>query len=69
VDDIRPRVPSSTARSAHLGVESTANAQKIAEQLPLRSEILAKAVKEKKLKIVSALYDLETGAVRFDDSL
>jgi carbonic anhydrase len=40
------------------------NAHLIASGLPGRSKILADAIKEGKLKIVSAYYDLHTGRVK-----
>jgi carbonic anhydrase len=35
------------------------------ELLPMRSKIISKAVSEKKIKLVAAIYNLETGLVEF----
>lgn len=67
VADLRPHMKGMGANpSANLEVETTANAKGVAQDLEKRSEIIAKAVKEGKIKIVSSVYHLDTGKVQFE---
>lgn len=69
IGDIRPRLPTrapAAAPSAGLEVESTANARGVAADLVKRSAIIRARVERGELKIVPSLYNLETGAVKFD---
>lgn len=68
VADIQPRVKADrkpASMSPHLVEESTANANKIATELPHRSKIIGEALETKGLKIRSSLYHIDTGKVDF----
>lgn len=71
VAEIRPRIPGGADRSpsavhSHsLEIESAANAQGVASDLTKRSEIIRNQVMNGHLKIKPALYNLETGLVKF----
>jgi carbonic anhydrase len=67
VADIRPRLRSvsKSEASAGLEVESALNADGVARDLTRRSDILRRAVDEKKLIIKPALVRLDSGRVRF----
>lgn len=70
VADIQPRIKGTLygkrAPSSHFETESWANARGVATALAERSEIIARAVEDGRVKIVSSLYHLEHGKVEFD---
>lgn len=69
VSDIHPRLRSKFDEkhpSPDLKVESWLNAQGVAQDLISRSPLIAKAVKEGKVKIKVGLYHLDTGVVEFE---
>jgi len=66
--EIQPAVEQAKASAAKEGLVDDAvhlNAQRTAAALVDRSPILRKAVEEKKLKIVAAVYDLKSGQVEW----
>ena len=67
VRDIHPRLQSFKGRrpSSHVHDESWANANGVVQDLLARSTIVSAAIQTGKVKIVPALYDLETGKVDF----
>lgn len=71
VKDIKPRLysgkntDSRAPASEYLAVESWNNATGVAQDLLQRSEILRKKVEEGKVKVVPALYSIQTGKVDF----
>jgi carbonic anhydrase len=69
VSDIHPRIRSlvsaSSPASKDFSNEGWANAQGVAQSLVERSPIIANALKSGRIKIETALYDLETGVVAF----
>lgn len=70
VKDIHPRLEKfkGATPSKHVHKESTTNAQQVAKDLVERSKILKDKVASGELKIVSSLYDLETGNVVFNSA-
>jgi carbonic anhydrase len=68
VKDIHPRISSFAGKtpSTHFHDESWANAKGVAKDLMVRSDIIRNAISSGEVKIVSALYDLESGKVAFD---
>jgi carbonic anhydrase len=68
VKDIHPRISSFAGKtpSTHFNDESWANAKGVAKDLMVRSDIIRNAITSGEVKIVSALYDLESGKVAFD---
>lgn len=66
--DIMPRIKefSGKLRSSNLAVESYANAKGAAKDLILRSAIIRGKFEKNEIKIVSALYDLDSGKVDFE---
>jgi carbonic anhydrase len=70
VKDMHPRLErfKGTSPSKHVHKESTTNAQQVAKDLIERSKILKGKVASGELKIVSSIYDLETGNVVFNST-
>lgn len=71
VKDIQPRLSSfkDKERSKNIEAESWANVEGVAKDLLARSVLLKKHWQSGKIKIQTALYHLETGAVEFSESL
>jgi carbonic anhydrase len=74
VADLQPRLksdkgrmPASESFSKNLAAEVELNAKGVAKDLMARSEIISKKVKAGELKIVSAVYALDSGKVSFHD--
>lgn len=69
VADIRPRVKIDRSPASQpapdVAVESAANAEKIASEIPNRSKILKDAVEKEHVKIHWGLYHLDSGVVDF----
>ena len=67
VKDIHPRIAMFKGKPASVGYvdEVWANTEGVAEDLQRRSKIISSLVKEKKIMISSAIYNLETGKVSF----
>jgi carbonic anhydrase len=65
VADIQPAVARVQGQTGDAAVENAIkeNVRIVAEQLGAKSQILAEAVQSGKIKIVGAVYDLDTGAV------
>lgn len=64
VNDIKPRITNSP-KSDYVAEASRANAIGVAEDLIKRSKIIAEKLHNNKLRIVSALYRLESGKVEW----
>ena len=71
IADIRPRVLSRVPANEHAGhskgfeIEASTNAQAVASDLLKQSEILRERVKAGALRITPALYNIESGIVKF----
>jgi len=68
VADIHPRISEFKDKEPthNVEMETWANAKGVAKDLLSRSEIIAKAVKEGKVKISTSVYYLENGKVKFE---
>jgi len=68
VADIHPRLSEFKGKqpSKNVEMETWANAKGVAKDLISRSEIIAHAVKEGKVKISTSVYYLENGKVKFE---
>lgn len=69
VKDIHPRIAQfkDKKQSPNVRDESWSNVNGVAEDLSKRSPILKEMIKNGKVKIARALYDLDTGKVEFAD--
>lgn len=68
VNDIQPRIRSlveGKSPSKNFLAECWANTQGVAEDLKVRSPLIKEALDAGQIKVLSALYDLETGKVEF----